>query len=89
MLFRVLPRGVVLVLGGFQVMTKCNSGVVRGLLVIAGFVMLGGFAMMFSSLLIMFRCSLVVFVNLVLRHFSLLALAFQPTSYAAKRSKGY
>ena len=48
-LFRMLPCGVVLVLSRFQVMTECNPGMMRGLLVIARFVVLGGFAMMFGS----------------------------------------
>ena len=39
-LFRMLPCGVVLVLRGFQIMTECDPGMMRGLLMIAGFVML-------------------------------------------------
>jgi hypothetical protein len=66
--FRVLPGGVVLVLGGFQVMTEGNPGMVRGLLVIARFVMLGGLAMMFGSVFVMLRCLFVMLVNLVLCH---------------------
>jgi hypothetical protein len=46
-LFRVLPRGIVLVLGGFEVMTECDPGMMRGLFMISRFVMLGGLAMMF------------------------------------------
>ena len=41
----MLPCGVVLVLRGFQIMTECDPGMMRGLLMIAGFVMLGGLAM--------------------------------------------
>jgi hypothetical protein len=67
-LFRVLPRGIVLVLSGFQVMTECNPRMMRGLFVIACFVMLGGLAMMFGSLVIVLRSLFVVLVNLVLCH---------------------
>jgi hypothetical protein len=66
--FRVLPCGVVLVLGSLQVMTKRNPGMMRGLLVIARLVMLGSLAMMFGSLLVVLRGFLVVLVDLVLSH---------------------
>jgi hypothetical protein len=68
MLFRVLPCGIVLVLSGFQVMAECNPRMMRGLLVIARFVMLGGLAMMFGSLVIVLRRLFVMLVNLVLCH---------------------
>ena len=48
----MLPGGIVLVLGSFQVMTEGNPGMVRGLFVIARFVMLGGLTMMFGSVFV-------------------------------------
>jgi hypothetical protein len=70
-LFRVLPRCIVLVLGSFQVMTECNPGMMRGLLVVAGFVVLGGLTMMFGSVFVMLRRLFVMLVNLLLCHCSL------------------
>jgi hypothetical protein len=67
----MLPCGIVLVLGRLQVVTESNPGMMRGLLVIAGFMMLGGFTMMFGSLLIVLRRMFVMLVNLVLCHFVL------------------
>ena len=67
-LFRMLSCGIVLVLSRFQVMTKCNPGMMRGLLVIASSVVLGSFAMMFGGLVIVLRCLFVMLVNLVLGH---------------------
>jgi hypothetical protein len=67
-LFRVLPCCIVLVLGSLQVMTEGNPGMMRGLLVVASFVMLGGFTMMFGSVFVMLRCLFVMLVNLVLCH---------------------
>jgi hypothetical protein len=66
--FRVLPCGIVLVLGGLQVMTEGNPGMMRGLFVIARLVELGGLAMMFGRLFIVLRCVFVMLVNLVLCH---------------------
>ena len=66
--FRMLPGGVVLVLSRFQVMTESNPGMVRGLHMIARFVVLGGLAMMFGSLFIVLRCFFVMLVNFVLFH---------------------
>jgi hypothetical protein len=60
--FRVLPCGMVLVLGGLQVLTECNPSVMRSLFVIARFVMLGGFAMMFGSVFVMLSCLFVILV---------------------------
>ena len=65
MLFRVLPRGIVLVLGGFEVMTECDPGMMRGLFMISRFVMLGGLAMMFGSVFIVLGCLFVMLVYLV------------------------
>ncbi len=68
MLFRVLPRGIVPVLGGFEVTTECDPSMMRGLFMISRFVMLGGLAMMFGGLVIVLRCLFVMLVNLVLCH---------------------
>jgi hypothetical protein len=48
----MLPCGMVLMLGGLQIMTEGNPSMMRGLLVIARFVVLGGLTMMFASVLI-------------------------------------
>jgi hypothetical protein len=66
--FRVPSCGIVLVLKSFQIMTEGNPGMMRGLLVIARFVKLGGLAMMFGSVFKVLRCMFVKFVNLVLCH---------------------
>ena len=47
--FRMLSCRMVLVLGGLQVMTECNPGVMSRFLVIACLVMLGGLAMMLGG----------------------------------------
>jgi hypothetical protein len=60
--------GIVLVLGGFEVMTECDPGMMRGLFMISRFVMLGGLAMMSGGLIIVLRCLFVMLVNLVLCH---------------------
>jgi hypothetical protein len=67
----MLPRGMVLVLGGLQVMTECNPSVMRGLLMIALLVMLAGLAMMFRGVFIVLRRLFVMLVNLELCHFVL------------------
>ena len=59
-LFRMLPCGIVLMLGRFQVMTERNPGMVRCLLVIGRLVVLRGLAMMFGSLIIVLRGLLVM-----------------------------
>ena len=64
----MLPCGMVLVLSRFQVMTECNPGMMRGLFVVASFVMLGGLTMMFGGVFVMLRCLFVMLVNLVLCH---------------------
>jgi hypothetical protein len=66
--FRMLPCGIVLVLGGFQVMTECNPGMVRRLLVLPRLVMLGGLTMMFGSVFIVLRGLFVMLVNLEFCH---------------------
>jgi len=65
---RMLPSGMVLVLGGLQVMAECDPGMMRGLLMIASFVKLRGLTMMFSSLVIVLRCLFVMLVYLVFCH---------------------
>ena len=70
-LFRVLPCCIVLVLSSFQVMTECNPGMMRGLLVVASLVVLGGFTMMFGSVFVMLCRLFVMLVNFVLCHSSL------------------
>jgi hypothetical protein len=69
--FRVLPCGMVLVLGGLQVMTECNPGVMSGFLVVARLVMLGGLAMMLGGVFVVLCRLFVMFVNLDLSHFVL------------------
>jgi hypothetical protein len=80
-LFRVLPRGVVLVLGGFEVMTECDASMMRSPFMISRFVMLGGLAMMFGRLVIVLCCLFVMLVNLVLRHSDLPDFPIQLASY--------
>jgi len=68
----MLPCGIVLVLSRFQVMTERNPGMMRGLHMIARFVVLGGLAMMFGSLFIVLCRFFVMLVNFVLFHSVLL-----------------
>ena len=56
-------------------MTECNPGMMRGLFVVASFVMLGGLTMMFGSVFVVLRCLFVMLVNLVLCHSSLPGLS--------------
>jgi hypothetical protein len=49
-------------------MTESNPGMMRGLHMIARFMVLGGLTMMFGSLFIVLRCLFVMLVNLVLFH---------------------
>ena len=67
-LFRMLPCGVVLVLSGFQVMTECNPGMMRRLLVLPRLVVLGGLTMMFGSVFIVLCRLFVVLVNFEFCH---------------------
>jgi len=55
-------------LGSMQRMAVRNFGMVRGLFVIAGLVVLGGFAMMFGGMIVMFGGLFVMFVDLVAVH---------------------
>jgi hypothetical protein len=64
----MLPCRTVLMLGGFQVMTECNPGMMRGLLVIARLVMLGSLTMMLGGMFVVLRCLFVVLMNFVLGH---------------------
>jgi hypothetical protein len=64
----MLPCGMVLVLGGLQVMTICNPSVMRGLLMLARLVMLGGFTVMFGSVLVVLRCLFMMLMDLKLCH---------------------
>ncbi len=66
--FRVLPRGIILVLSCFQVMTERDPGMMCRLHMITRFVVLSGLAMMFRSLFIVLRCLFVMLVNLLLFH---------------------
>jgi hypothetical protein len=69
--FGVFPRGVVLVVGGFQIVTEGDAGVMRRFFVIAGLVMLGGFTVMLGGLIIVLGRMFVMLVNFVVCHFSL------------------
>jgi hypothetical protein len=71
MLFRVFPRGIVLVLGGFQIVAEGDPGVMRRLLVAARLVVLGGLTMMFGGLFVVLGRMFVMLVDLVLWHFPL------------------
>jgi hypothetical protein len=69
--FRMLSCGMVLVLGGLQVMTERNPSMMRGLLMIPRLVMLAGLTMMFGSVFIVLRGLFVVLVNLEFCHSAL------------------
>lgn len=60
--------GVLVVLGGMQVMAVRDLGVVRRLFVIAGLVVLGRLAMVLGRVLVVFRSQGVVLVNFVIGH---------------------
>jgi hypothetical protein len=64
----MLSCGMVLVLGGLQVMAKCNPSMMCGLLVVARLMMLAGLTMMFGSVFIVLRGLFVVLVNLEFCH---------------------
>jgi hypothetical protein len=67
-LFGVHLGGVVLMLGRMQTVTVRYPGMMRGLFVIAGFVVLGRLAVMLCRLLVMMRRLLMMLVNLVFCH---------------------
>jgi hypothetical protein len=64
----VLFRRIFVMLSGVQVVAMSDLGVVRRLVVLAGLVMLCGFAVVFCCLLVMFCSLLVVSVNFVISH---------------------
>ena len=66
----VMAAGLVVVLFGVAGVAMGGVGVMGRLLVIAGFVMLGGFAVMFRRMFVVFG-GLVVMVDGVVRHVSL------------------
>jgi hypothetical protein len=86
---RMLPSGMVLVLGGLQVMTECNPSIVRGLFVIARFVKLRGLTMMFGSLVIVLCCLFVMLVYLVFRHSILPDISWLPKKAHCARNSTY
>jgi hypothetical protein len=65
-LIRTQLRCVLIVVGGMQVMPVSNFGMMRCFLVIARLVVLGGFTMVFRSMLVVVRGLFVMFVNVVL-----------------------
>ena len=71
MFFSMLLCCILMVLDGVQVMTLCNLRMMRGLLMVARFVVLGGLTMMFGSVFMVLRCLFVMFVNLVFCHSAL------------------
>ena len=75
-LFGVHLGGVVLVLGRMQTVTVRYPGMMRGLFVIAGFVMLGRLAVMLCRLVVVIRRLFVMLVNLVFCHVFLPDLCF-------------
>lgn len=64
----VLLGRVRVMIGRVQRVAVRDLGMMRGLLVIAGLVMLGGFAMMLGGMLVVMRGVLVMFVNLMIAH---------------------
>jgi hypothetical protein len=58
-------RGFLVMLGGMQAMPMRHVGMMRGLFVISGLVVLGGFAMVLGRVVVMLRRLLVMFVNVV------------------------
>ena len=66
--FRMLSCRMVLVLGGLQVMAKCNPGMMCGLLVVPRSVMLGSLTMMLGSMFVVLRCLFMMLVDLDLCH---------------------
>jgi hypothetical protein len=63
--FRMQLGGFLMMLAGMQMMTLRHFRMMRRLLVTAGFVVLGSFAMMFSRLLVMMRGLFAMLVDLV------------------------
>jgi hypothetical protein len=69
--FGVLFRGVLVVLYGVQVMSVSYLGMMRGLFVVAGFVVLGGLTVVLGRMLVMMGGFLVMLVDIVTVHGSL------------------
>jgi hypothetical protein len=65
--FRMQLGGFLMMLGGMQMMTVRYFRMMRRLLVMAGFVVLGGFAMMLCGLFVVMRGFLVMLVDLVVQ----------------------
>ena len=77
---------MVLVLGGLQVMAKCNPSMMCGLLVVARLMMLAGLTMMFGSVFIVLRGLLVMLVNLELCHSVLPDISWRKKGLLASKS---
>jgi hypothetical protein len=67
-MFGMLLRSILVMLGGVQRVPVRHFGMVRGLFVIAGMMMLGGFTMVLGRMLMMMRGFLVMLVNFVIAH---------------------
>jgi len=70
-MFGVMTAGLGMMFFGVAGMPVSAVGVVRGLLVIAGFMMLGGFAVMLGRVLVMFGGFVMMLHALMLAHISL------------------
>jgi hypothetical protein len=70
-LFGVMTAGLGMMFFGVAGMPVSAVGVVRGLLVIAGFMMLGGFAVMLGGVLVVFSGLVVVLDACMISHISL------------------
>ena len=67
-MFGVMAAGFDMMMFGVTGVAMRAVGVVRGLFVIAGFMMLGGFAVMLRCMLVMFGSLVMVLYVLVLAH---------------------
>jgi hypothetical protein len=65
MFLGVQLRGLMVMLGGPQMMPVRDLGMVRGFFVIAGLVMFGGFTVVLGGMVVMVRGVFVMFVNIV------------------------
>ncbi len=68
MMLGVLLRRVLVMFGGVQGMAVRDLGMMRCLLVIAGAMVFGGFAMMLGRMVMMMRRFFVMFMDLVAVH---------------------
>lgn len=80
----VVTAGFGVMLFGMAGMAVGGVGVVRGLLVIAGFVMFGGFAVMLRCMLVVFGGLVMVLDACVIAHDSLPVVGEVRTVYAAQ-----